>query len=268
MWVMLMKDGHAPEGAQAVERVLGILEYVAAQNLPVRLNDIAEHLKLHRNTAYRLARTLVARDYLDIDDGAYVLGPMAVVLGQSNSRDNILLRKSSPYLQEISRTIGEVTNLGLLRSHEVFYLGRWEDTTNHVGVYVRTGQRAPIYASALGKVFLSAMSLSEREECYKRQPLRAYTAHTLTDVADLERAVLTVRELGYAVDLEELSEGVSCIAVPLVIGGETLAAISISCPTIRFTPDSRRRYVDMLLTVSKNIASEFLIDTEIRLSTH
>ncbi len=259
---MLMKDGSRPEGAQAVERALDILEYVFVQNVPVRLNEISEHLKLHRNTAYRLARTLVARDYLDVDDGAYVLGPMAIVLGQSSSRNNILLRKSSPYLQEANRITGEVINLGLLRSQAVFYLGRWEDTTQHVGVYVRTGQRAPIYASALGKVFLAAMTLREREDYYKRQPLIAYTPHTLLDIGDLERAIQVVRERGYAVDLEELSEGVSCIAVPLVIGGETLTAISLSCPTIRFTPDNQARYVDLLVTVSKNIANEFAMHDE------
>ncbi|MCL4318737.1 MAG: IclR family transcriptional regulator [Firmicutes bacterium] len=251
-----MKNNNVPEGAQAVERVLSILEYVAQRQTPVKLGEIAESMKLHRNTAYRLARTLVAKDYLDVEDGAYTLGPMAIVLGQSQSRENVLLRKCEPYLQQLCDTTREVTNLGILRADEVFYLGRWEDKEYRAGVFVRSGQRAPLYASALGKIFLAAMTQEERNDYYARCPWTVYTSHTIVHKEGVDEAVQRAQLLGYAEDEEELSYGVRCVAVPVLVNERVIAAVSIAVPTIRFTPESQSQCVGLLRETTKRLSKE------------
>ncbi len=251
-----MKDKAIPSGAQAVERALSILEYVALANKPATVDEIAENTRLHRNTAYRLIRALAARDYLDVEDGTYSLGPMAIVLGQSTSRDKVLLRMCEPHLQELCETIGEVVNLGLLRQWEIFYLGRWEPSEPTPGIYVRTGQRAPLYASALGKMMLASMSLRDREAYYSKCQLIRYTRHTITNLDQLRAIVAMVEERGYGEDVEEISEGVRCIAKPIVANKEVVGVASISIPTVRFSEEKKSRHLKELEKAVARIGQE------------
>lgn len=243
-----------PGGAQAVERALGILEFVASMPAPVTVQEIAKGMDLHRNTAYRLARTLAARDYLEVENGAYTLGPRLAALGQSVGRLNFLVRACDPILQEVSDATGEVVNLGIRRGDQVFYLGRWETTTQHAGVYVRMGQQAPLYASALGKVLLGAMAPEARAAYYRRCPFTPYTAHTVTRAEDLDELVRRALDRGYAEDLEELSEGVRCVAVPVVSDGVVMAAISIALPALRLTEESRAQFVVHLTKAASSVS--------------
>jgi DNA-binding IclR family transcriptional regulator len=48
----------------------------------------------------------------------------------------------------------------------------------------------------------------------------------------------TIRQQGYAVDDEELDEGVRCLAVPVYDHtGKAIAAMGISGPSVRVTPE-------------------------------
>jgi DNA-binding IclR family transcriptional regulator len=254
MRVKCVKEANIPGGAQAVERALSILEFVAFAQTPVTVSEIAQSVGLHRNTAYRLARALLARDYLEVENGTYTLGPRLVVLSQAASRQNVLLRKSDPFLQEVCDAAGEVVNLGIRRGDEVFYLGRWETNEPRPGVYVRIGERAPLYTSALGKVLLAGMSPEARGQYYRRCPFTAFTAHTITNAEDLEQAIRAVQRTGFAEDLEELSDGVRCVAVPITVNGSVVAATSVSFPVVRYSAENRDRYLAWLRAAAAKIA--------------
>ena len=68
--------------------------------------------------------------------------------------------------------------------------------------------------------------------------LKGYTSKTITSLGRLEAALAQIRELGYAVDDGEFEEGVRCLAAPILnSGGISVAAISISGPASRVSPD-------------------------------
>lgn len=245
-----------PDGAQAVARAFSILELVLFEETPVKLADIAHKLGLHRNTTYRLARTLVAMGYLEVVDGGYVAGPKTIAIGRAPGPKSLLLRKCEPYLRSLCAAIGEVTNLGILNGDEVLYLGRWEETDAMPGVYVRIGQQAPLYASALGKVLLAGLSDDERRAYYRRCAWTRFTANTVTSAERLEDMIHQVKTVGYAEDLEELVPGIRCIAVPIQVRGLTIAAVSIAFPAFRFQPAKTLEYVARLSQTAETISSE------------
>lgn len=245
-----------PDGAQAVVRAFSILELVLSEESPIRLAEIAERLHLHRNTAYRLVRTLAAMGYIEFVDGSYAVGPKAIAFGRSAGLRSLLLRKCRPHLQTLSNQLGEVTNLAVLNGDEVLYLGRWEQSDTTAGLYVRSGQEAPLYASALGKVFLASWSSDERREYYQRCPFVAHTPHTLTSSEALEAAVVEVKQYGFAEDLEELMVGVRCLAVPIVVHGITIAAFSTAIPVFRFHSAEKIHYVKLLKGTAMKISAD------------
>ena len=66
----------------------------------------------------------------------------------------------------------------------------------------------------------------------------AITPRTITTPVAMDRHLAEIRRLGYAVDDEERTEGVRCVAAPVFShDGEIVAAISLAAPTIRCSPE-------------------------------
>jgi DNA-binding IclR family transcriptional regulator len=99
--------------------------------------------------------------------------------------------------------------------------------TNWVGLAV------PLHCSALGKVLLAFGAATTPCE-----PFEARTARTIMTRAALEAELATVRVSRYAVTDEELEPGLVAVAAPVFAGGlSAIAAISVSAPAARLTPD-------------------------------
>src|SRR5262249_48173215 len=99
--------------------------------------------------------------------------------------------------------------------------------TNWVGLAV------PLHCSALGKVLLAFGAAAMPSE-----PFVARTARTITNRAALEAELARVRVGGYAITDEELEPGLVAVAAPVFAGGlSAIAAISVSAPAVRLTPE-------------------------------
>jgi len=69
------------------------------------------------------------------------------------------------------------------------------------------------------------------------QPIRRYTANSITNRTRLVRELDEIRRTGIAVEREEAAIGGCCLASPVLLAGRPLAAISVSVPTDRFKPE-------------------------------
>jgi len=99
--------------------------------------------------------------------------------------------------------------------------------TNWVGLAV------PLHCSALGKVLLAFGAAP-----VPAGQLHACTPRTITGRNELAAELAQVRARGYAVTDEELEPGLVAVAAPVFAGGATaIAAISVSAPASRLTPD-------------------------------
>jgi DNA-binding IclR family transcriptional regulator len=72
---------------------------------------------------------------------------------------------------------------------------------------------------------------SARPSC----PPQQFTARTLTTLPAIEAELARVRAQGYAEDLDEFVDGVSCVAAPVFDGrGAVYGALAVSLPTLRY----------------------------------
>jgi DNA-binding IclR family transcriptional regulator len=102
----------------------------------------------------------------------------------------------------------------------------------------RTGRRAPMHCTALGKVLLGCSP--ERiwrefdEQVVKRGKLPQRTSRSIDNPVKFFEHLRSVAGHGYALDLGELEEGLGCAAAPVHAGdGELVAALSVSAPLFR-----------------------------------
>ncbi len=74
--------------------------------------------------------------------------------------------------------------------------------------------------------------------CWRGCGFEPHTPHTITDPARLAEQIVEIRQRGYAIDDEEIEQGLRCVAAPIRDhSGAVIAAVSISGPTTRVTQD-------------------------------
>src|SRR5436190_16873509 len=98
------------------------------------------------------------------------------------------------------------------------------------------GAIRPMHCSAVGKAYLAALHPEILGVVAARLRFDAGTHKAAKDARDLIRRVEDAREIGYSVDRDETSIGVSCVAAPLWVGDALIGAVGVTGPSSRL-PD-------------------------------
>jgi DNA-binding IclR family transcriptional regulator len=108
------------------------------------------------------------------------------------------------------------------------------ESLRSVRVGNRTGIVRPAQASAVGKVMLAELPVSELRRRYPDEELAPGAPAAIISRQVLEAELAQIREQGYALNWEETVEGVSAVAVALHDAADfPLASISIAAPSSR-----------------------------------
>jgi DNA-binding IclR family transcriptional regulator len=135
----------------------------------------------------------------------------------------------------LARALAANAHLAVLHQGQVLYLGREEAAPSAVFPSI-VGRLVPAHCTALGKVLLGYLDPLERRRLLTARPLERRTPRTITSLRRLEAELAGVVKRGYAVDNEELNQGVVCLAAPVRDhAGEVVAAISLSLLKARVT---------------------------------
>ena len=221
---------------QSVGRAVQILRCFEEQEL-LGVTEIAARTQLNKSTAFGLVTTLTETGLLEQDQvtGRYRLGLELFRLGSRVNADT--RRMVMPTLDALAEQLEETVNFVRPDGGDVVYMIK-KESPHSMRICTRTGQRLPMYCSAVGKVILSRLPDAEREEIIRGFQYRSFTENTIVTEADLRQELLRVRWNGYAVDREELEYGLICVAVPVMDGAKRpVAAISCSGPKVRMTEE-------------------------------
>jgi DNA-binding IclR family transcriptional regulator len=140
-------------------------------------------------------------------------------------------------MTRVAFDVGETVHLALLDRAEVLYIERIE-AQRSLTMGSKLGARNPIYCTALGKAILAYLPENEVDQILAASRMEARTRNTITNVLALKRELERIRDRGYAIDDEEIEDGVRCIAAPILnASNRAVAAVSVSGPSSRITPD-------------------------------
>ena len=95
------------------------------------------------------------------------------------------------------------------------YLDLIDDPMTLVPSLMRIGKCPPLNSTASGKVLLSRLTPYELDEFVSVNGLVKNTEKTIVDKEGLVDELNRVRQQGYATEIEECSDGVECVAVPV-----------------------------------------------------
>ncbi|MCM2359872.1 MAG: IclR family transcriptional regulator [Geobacteraceae bacterium] len=250
----MVKKEKADYIIQTVVHALDVLEQFRGDVDELGVTELSRRLRLHKNNVFRLLATLESHNYIEQNKHTenYRLGLKNLQLGQTVIRQMGLLRRARPVLESLTGECNETCYVAILKEAHVIYLDALE-SAHPVRVASRTGARLPLHCTAEGKVLLAGASDTARQRCSARE-LKRYTAHTVTDRQELEKELEMVAARGYALENEELDQGVRGVAVPIRnYTGCVVGALGVSGPATRF---SEARIHDELVPLLLRAAAE------------
>jgi len=221
---------------ESVDKALTLL-LLLRERRALTVSEAGRELGVAASTAHRLLAMLQYRGFVAQDPAtkAYTLGPVLAELGLAAVRGMDIRAQARPVMERLVAEVGETVHLGVLRGTDVLFLESVE-SARALRVADRTGMTLPAHASAVGKALLADLPVEQRYMLYPDATLPAFRPNTITSRADLDQALATVRERGYATNADESEVGVSGVAAPIRDStGQVRAALTVSAPTSRLT---------------------------------
>lgn len=243
---------------QAVSHALDLLEQFHGDVDELGVTELSKRLKLHKNNVFRLLATLESRGYIEQNKATenYRLGLKSLELGQTFIKQMGLLRQAKPILERTVKECNETAYVSIFKEGYVVYLDVVE-TDLTVRVVSRVGSRLPGYCTAAGKMHLAFMSDEEIEQLYPEPEFKAYTPKTLVSKALFLKELKTIADQGYALDNEELDQGVRCVAGPIRdYTRRIVGAVSVSGPSMRFSDERiQKELVPLVLHAADDLST-------------
>ncbi len=242
-----------PYVLQSVAHALTVLDLFQRHPGPLTLNEVSKLVGQGRSSAYRILTTLKAAGYLEQEPGTqgYRLGLKLVRLAWSALGQVDLRRIARPHLEALGQLTEETVHLAILHQDSALFIDKVEShrPLSSMGSFV--GWAAPMHCTASGKLLLAHAAEAAWQQVLAT-PLQAYTAHTMVAPDALRSELENIRQVGYAEDREEVTDGLHCLAAPIRDAtGEVVGTVSISGPTGRIVP----RRADLLTTLQERAAA-------------
>ncbi len=192
---------------------------------------LALELGISRAAARRYLITLAHAGYAASDGRQYWLTPKVLALGRSYMGSARLPRTARPYLQRITASVQESSNLALLDGREVVYAAS-ANVSRLMSTMIEPGTRLPAHATAAGRVILAGLPKNTFDAWLEETELTGFTPHTVTSKRTFAAEVAATRTTGFSAVESHFEVGLRGIAVPLYArDGSISGAIGISMST-------------------------------------
>ena len=231
--VLTTRNGSQVRTSRSAERALNILLALAEARTPMSFGELHRLLGWPKGSLHALLKTLETQRFLasDAEKGKYSIGLAAFEVGSAFPAHTDLRYLATPVLEELVRDVNETCHVGVLDRGEVVYIDRIE-SSQEVRFVAAVGRRLPAYATGVGKALLANLTDDEVTPLYAAR-LPSLTPTTLSTRDALLKELRRVRETGYALDDQESTPGVRCVAVALAFDSTRQAAFSLTIPIQR-----------------------------------
>ncbi len=220
-------------GTQAIDRAAQLLMLVLEAERPRPLGELAVDAELPKSTASRLLGALERQGLVEQRGrrGRFGPGPVMLRFAHRGLVDRHLAELAQPHLQALSIASEETINLAVPTALGVDHVAQVE-SRHYLGTGQWIGRRVPYHCTAVGKVLVAFGAADP-----PAPPLEPLTPATIVDPERLAAEVAAVRREGSATAVDELERGLASLAAPVFgAGGDALAALAISGPTLRLDP--------------------------------
>ncbi|GCE38858.1 transcriptional regulator, IclR family [Rhodococcus wratislaviensis] len=242
---------------RTVKTTFQILEAVGEQQ-PIGLSELARRLDLPKSTVQRSLATLADLGWIRVngrESAGWRLGEKVRALREKVDHLGRLRDAALPILGQLNGETLETIHLAVAENRTMRLVERM-DSKHALRLVQPIGTRSPLHATSTGKSVLAYLP-DQEVESYLNHGLNSLTSRTITDPEGLRAQLESIRDKGFAISDEELSNGTVSVAASVRPGGgRPIAAVSISGPTVRMSPEVHRAYGKLVAAATCEIASQ------------
>ncbi len=245
------------EPIRAIARSLLLLRTMNAKQKS-SLNDLHLQTGLPKSTIFRILRTLQHEGYVrtEGDAGFYRLTAKVHELSAGYTEKSLVVDVGSPLALRVTREIRWPLGIGTLDGDAIVV--RYSTMPySPIAVHATTlGQRLGLLDTAMGRAYLAFCGDVERTALIHL--LRAASlSGQIEDEAQLDADLRLVRHQAYAVRLPNARRSSATVAVPVMLGDKVIATLCLTTFGRSLTRAVIARYVPMLQTTAKDIATAY-----------
>lgn len=236
---------------QSLARGLAIVSEVAQSDGELTAAELSRRIGVSTQTTYHLLHTLRQIGYVEQNSSQrYRLGRAIPALIDGYKRQfsppDAVIRR----LRRLKEATGETCSLSAWAGDDVELIAQEPGEHTIRVADIQVGQRGALHARAAGKILLARANPEKRQRILDELPLKRFTENTITRRAKLEQELERAATNGWAMDDEEFSTGLTCIAACVDHGG-TDFALAILAPTDRLKGNSERYLAALLDATSE-----------------
>jgi len=237
-------------------RTLLILEVLGRNDSAMTATEINDSIGLPKQTVHRLCATLEAEGFLIRDAGGRRYRPSRRLremgMGLLHASRSHIARHQ--VLKDIAAQVRETVNFVVPEDDGMNYLDRVE-TDWPFRIQLPVGTHVPFHCTASGKMFMSSLKPAARNSFVAGLKLKPETRHTHIEPETLLKELAETARRGYAVDREELIEGMVAIAVPVNdTTGRYAASLAFHGPIQRIDLDEAIERREVLLNGARRLS--------------
>ncbi len=253
----LNSDSAVFSSVNSVNKAFRILSCFTRFEPELTLAQISKQLAIPKSTALNLIRTLEQCGYLikSKNSQSYRLGYKILEHSYVLRSSLPVVQYALPLLEDIQEKTNEIIYLTTHINGQVLYLeGIYP--SRRMANYSISGKTLPMHCTGCGKVMLAYLPQEEIHQIVEQHGLPQFTPRTITTTDALMNELSQIRERGYAIDIEEESLGVKCIAMPIRNkAGYPTAAVSISGTIMNMKDELLNGYAEMLSRTCNNLSN-------------
>ncbi len=216
----------------SIEKGMRVLHAFDAERRQLNVAEVARISGLDRSATQRVIYTLHRLGYLRKDEATrrYRLSSRVLNFGSAYLAADETAARLPRYFSLIHRRTGEFVALNEMDNTEIVVITRLP-SRRFFSANVLPGMRFPGFCAATGRAMLAFLPPESARAFLTRAKRKRFTAHTVTDLAAIERELQRVRETGYCITEQETVDGTSALGVPIFgPGGRPVAAVEFYLP--------------------------------------
>jgi len=234
-------------GIQSLARAAAILRALRINNSGSSLGQLAAQVELPRSTVQRIVNALIDEGMVvsGTSHGGYRLGPEILLLANAMRKD--IAQVLHPLLASLALETGETVDLALMRNTHMVFVDQVVGT-QRLRTVSAIGETFPMTVTANGKAALSLLDSETVKQIAKEERASKTLAKPLKT---LDQELAGIQQDGYALDIDEHTEGISAAGIAFMTGDDVYA-ISIPAPSHRFLK-KRAKLVAALVAFKKEL---------------
>jgi IclR family transcriptional regulator, positive regulator for flagellar biogenesis len=247
-----------PDTVSALERGIAVLRCFTETRRVLTPTELARLTGVPRPTVTRLASTLVTLGLMKQEPGSerFMLGPGVISIARVFLAGLDVRAVARPHMLALAEAVSGSVYLAVPDGLDMVLIEACRPRSTMLTPRLDVGSRAPMANSALGRAYLWALPLPERQSLIESLRLARGSDWAALE-GGLARSLADADKLGYCISAGEFHREINSVSVPLVGPGGEVMALNCGSAAFMFTEERLHQVVaPLLLQMARELAAD------------